>query len=102
MQINATPLRLPPMLGDRVVHVGLVDDFRDQLRQIVYQGRIGCGDFGAVDGVGGAVFDEEGEKGEDAADQEGDYQSIDDEEHREAPTHFGERNRREKSGKQSW
>lgn len=96
MQINATPLRLPPMLGDRVVHVGLMDNFRDQLRQIVYQGRVGCRDFGAVDGVGGTVLDEEGEKGEDAADQEGDHQSIDDEEYRKAPTHIGERNSRGK------
>lgn len=87
MQLDTRPLRLPPVLGHAVVDVGLVDDFRDQLGQIVDQRGIGGGDLRAVDGVGGAIFNQEGEEGEDAADEEGDDEEVDGEEDGETTTH---------------
>ncbi len=87
VQIDTTPLRLPPMLGNGFVDVGLMDDFGDELGHIIDQGRVRGGDLGAVDGIGRAIFDEEGEQGEDAAHEEGNDQDINDEEDGEASTH---------------
>ena len=58
MQINTTPLRLPPMLRHTIIGIGLMDNLRDQLRPILNQRRIRRRDLGRVDGVGGAVFDQ--------------------------------------------
>ena len=58
------------MLGHAVVYICLVYDFGDQLRSIIDQRRVGRRDLGRVYGVGGPVFDEQGEEGEDGADQE--------------------------------
>ena len=41
-----------------------------------------------MDGVGGAIFDEEGEEGVDGADEEDDNDGVDDEEDGEAAAHF--------------
>jgi hypothetical protein len=75
------------MLGNGFVDVGLMDYFGDELGHIIDQGRVRGGDLGAVDGIGRAIFDEEGEQGEDAAHEEGNDQDINDEEDGEASTH---------------
>ena len=48
MQVDATPLCLPPVFWNALVDVGLVYYLRYQLWQIVDQGRIRCGNLGAV------------------------------------------------------
>ena len=40
-----------------------------------------------MDGVGGAVFDQEGEEGEDAMDEEGDNEDVDDDKDGDTTTH---------------
>ena len=40
-----------------------------------------------MDRIVGAIFDQEGQEGEDAADEEGDDQEVDNEEDDEAATH---------------
>lgn len=87
VQLDTRHLRFPPVLGHAVVDVGLMYDFGDQLRHSVDQRGVRSGDFGAVDGVGGAIFNEEGEEGEDAADEEGDDEEVDGEEDGETTTH---------------
>lgn len=73
MQIHAALLRLPPSLRHRVVDIGLVDDFGYELGPFVNAWRIRGRDLGAVNGVGGAVFDEESKESEDGADEEDYY-----------------------------
>ena len=73
MQIHTALLSLPPSLRHGVVDVGLVNDLGDELRPVVDAWGIWGRDVGAVDGVGGAVFDEEGEEGEDGANEDGYY-----------------------------
>ena len=87
VQLDTRHLRFPPVLGHAVVDVGLMYDFGNQLRHSVDQRGIRRRDFGAVDGVGGAIFNEEGEEGEDAADEEGDDEEVDGEEDGETTTH---------------
>ena len=73
MQIYTAFLCLPPSLGHGVVDIGLMNDLGDKLRPVVNAWRIWGRDLGTVNGVGGAVFDEQSEKGEDGADEEDDY-----------------------------
>ena len=89
VQINAAPLSLPPMLGHAVIDVRLVNDLGDQLRSILDQRRIGSRYFGAVNGVGGPILDEESEESENGADEEDDDDGVDDEEDGEAAAHLG-------------
>lgn len=87
MQIHATPLGLSPPLGHRIIHIGLVYDLRYKLRSLLDERGIGRWYFGRVDRVGCAIFDEEGEKGEDGADEEEDYYEIEDKEDYETAAH---------------
>jgi len=64
-----------------------VYDLWYKLRPFVDERRIGRGDFGRVDRVGSAIFDQEGEEGEDGADEEEDDYKVEDEEYCEAATH---------------
>ena len=73
MQIHTALLCLPPSLGHGVVDIGLMNDLGDELRPVVYSWRIRWRNLGTVNGVGGAVFDEQSEKSEDGADEEDDY-----------------------------
>ena len=73
MQIHTALLCLPPSLRHGVVDVGLVNDLGDELRPVVDAWGVRGRDVGAVDGVGGAVFDEEGEEGEYGADEDDYY-----------------------------
>lgn len=68
MQIQAALLRLPPSLGHGVIDVGLVDDLGYELGPVVNAGRIRGRNLCAVNGVGGAVFEEKGEESEDGTD----------------------------------
>lgn len=77
MQIQAALLRLPPSLGHGFIDVGLVDDLGYELRPVVNAGRIRGRDLCAVNGVGGAIFEEKGEESEDGTDEEDDYEGID-------------------------
>ena len=77
MQIHAALLRLPPLLGHPVVDIGLVNNLRYELRSVIDAWGIRGRDLGTVNGVGGAIFNEEGEECEDGADEEDDYDGID-------------------------
>lgn len=87
MQVDTAPLGLSPLPWHAVVNVCLVYNLWNQLWPAVDQGRVRGGKLGAVDGIVGAIFDQERQEGEDAADEEGDYQEVDDEEENEAATH---------------
>ena len=67
VKVQARLLRRKPSGGYRRVDVGLVDDFRYELRRRILQGGIRSWQFGAVDGVGRGIFEEEANKSEDAA-----------------------------------
>lgn len=73
MQIHTALLRLPPTLGHSVVDICLVNDLRYELWPVVDSWRIRWRDLGTVNGVGGAVLNEESEESEDGADKEDDY-----------------------------
>lgn len=73
MQIYATFLSLPPSLGHGVIDIGLVNDLGYELRPVVNAWRIRGRDLGTVNGVGGAIFDEESEESEDGADEKDYY-----------------------------
>ena len=57
VQVDAGLLGGEPFVGDGGVDVGLVDDLGDELRAGADEGGVGRGEFGAVDRVGGGVFD---------------------------------------------
>ncbi len=73
MQLDAALLCLPPSLGYRVIDIGLVNDLGYELGAVVDSGRIRGWDLGAVNGVGGAIFDEKGKESEDRTDEKDDY-----------------------------
>lgn len=74
MQIDTALLRFTPMLRHAVIGIRLVYQLGDELGPVVDEGGIGRGDLGAMDGVGGGIFDKEGEQGEDGAyEEEDDY-----------------------------
>lgn len=87
MQLNTAALGIPPNLGNGLVFIGLVNDLGNDLRPLLDQTRVGRGKFRAVDGVGGGILDEEGEQGEDGADEDGDYNEVDNEEDEHASSH---------------
>ena len=68
MHIDTALLRLPPSFRHRVIGISLVYFLRNELFAVVDQRRVWSGYFCRVDSVCGAVFDEEGEEGEDGAD----------------------------------
>lgn len=68
VEVDTTLLGLPPVLRHTVIYVGLVNDFRYELRTAIDQGRVGGRYFGRVYGVCRTIFDEKGEEGEDGAD----------------------------------
>lgn len=51
----------------------MVDDLGYELGPVVDSWRIRGRDLGTMNGVGGAVFDEESEESKDGADEEDDY-----------------------------
>ena len=65
VQFHAALLRLPPSQGHRVVDIGLVNNLGYELRAVVNSWRVRGRDLSTMNGVGGAVFDEKGEKSED-------------------------------------
>ena len=73
VEVNAALLGLPPVLRHTVIYIGLVNDFRYELRTAFDQWRVWGRNFGRVYGVCRAIFDKKGEKGEDGADQEDYY-----------------------------
>ena len=87
VQFDTRTLRFSPVLGHAVVDIGLMYYFRNQPGHVVDEGRIGSGNFRAVNGVGRAIFDQEGEEGEDTANEEGNDQEVDGEEDGETTTH---------------
>ena len=89
MYVYTAPLCLPPLLGHGVIDIGLVYDFGDQLWAVLDERGIGSRYFGGMNSVGGAIFNEEGEEGEDGTEQEDDNNGVDDEEDGEAATHCG-------------
>ena len=90
MQLYAALLRVSPMLRNTVIDVRLVYDPGYQLWQVVDGGRVWRRYFKAVDGVGGAIFDQKGEKGEDAMNKPGDNEGVDEDEDGKAATHVCE------------
>lgn len=78
VQIHAALLRLPPSLGHIIIDVCLVNDLGYELGPVVNSWRIRGRDLGTVNGVGRAVFDEEGQESEDGADEKYYYYCIDD------------------------
>lgn len=87
VQINAALLRVLPDLGNGLVLVGLVNDFRDDLGALLDQARVGRGELGAVNGVGSGIFEQQREEGGDAAQEEGYQEDTGDEEEQEASSH---------------
>lgn len=87
--LNATALRFDPALRYRLVYVGLVNDFGDQLRAFADGTRVRGWEFGARDAVFGAIDDEEGQQGPYAANQEANYENVEDEENEHALAHRG-------------
>lgn len=75
------------MLRDAVVDIGLVYYLGNQPREVIDQGGLGGRNFGTVDGICGAILDQEGEKGEDAANEKGNDEGVDDEKNGESATH---------------
>lgn len=73
MQIHTARLRLPPSLRHRVVDIGLVNDLGYELGQIINPWRSRGRDLGTVNGVGGAVLDQQGQESEDGTDEKDDY-----------------------------
>lgn len=90
MQINATPLRFPPMLWHALVDVRLVYNLGDVLGHVVDQRRIRGRDLGTVDCICGAGFDEEGEQGKYLVDEVDDDGADSDEEYCKAAAHGGQ------------
>lgn len=78
------------MGGNAIIDIRLVYYLRDQLRPFIDQRRIGRWQVGGVDGIGGSVFDQKSEEGEDGADEKEDDDAIDDEEDDEAASHYEE------------
>lgn len=67
VQIDAALLRFSPSLGYGIIDIGLVNDFGYELGPLVNARRIRGRDLGTVNGIGGAVFDEQSKEGEDGA-----------------------------------
>ena len=87
VQIDTALLRLAPVLWYAVVDIGLMNDLGDQLRPVFNQWAVGCRDLGAVNGIGRAIFDEEGKESVDRAEQEDDDDGVYDQEYDETATH---------------
>lgn len=73
MQIHTALLCFPPFLRHIVVDVGLVNDLGYELGPVINAWGIRGRNLGTVNGVGGTVFDEEGEESEDGADEKDNY-----------------------------
>lgn len=89
MYVDTSPLGLPPDFGHTLVDVGLVYYLGYVLRHVVDQGRIWGGNLGTVDCVRRTIFNQEGEEGVDAVDQEDYDDTCDGEEDGEAAPHGG-------------
>lgn len=89
MQIHAGLLRLAPDFGDALVDVRLMYDLGDQLRPCLDEGRIRGGDFGMLDDVLGAIFDQKGQEGEAGVDEESDDEDVDQQENDQSTPHDG-------------
>ena len=73
MQIHAALLGLPPSLGHCFVDVGLVNDLGYELGAVINSWRIRGWDLRTVNGVGGAIFDEQGKERKNGTDEKDDY-----------------------------
>lgn len=62
-------------------------DLRYKLRSLLDEWGIRRWYLGRMDRVGCAIFDEEGEEGEDGADEEDDYYEVEEEEYYETAAH---------------
>jgi len=87
VQVHTTLLSFPPPFRHGVVHISLVYDLWYELRPLVDKWGVGRWDLSRVDGVGSAIFDQEGEECKDGADEEEDNYEIEDEEYCEAAAH---------------
>ena len=72
MEVYAGLLGGDPVFRYRRVYVGLVNDLGDDRGTAFEERGVGSGEFAAVDGVEGGVFDEQGEEGGDAVQGEED------------------------------
>lgn len=87
MEVDAALLSCYPVFWDGLVLVCLVDDLGDDLGPEVYEGGVRGRDVRAADGVCRGIFEEEGEEGEDRADEEGDDDEVDEQEDEDTASH---------------
>ena len=80
VQIDAALLRGLPVLRDRVVGVGLVDDLGNQLRPLVDRGRVRHGDVSVRDGIAREILEQERQERVHASNQQPEYRQNDDHE----------------------
>lgn len=92
MQIDATLLRLAPDGRDSLILVGLVNDFRNDLRPLLDQTGVGRWEFGAVDGVGRGIFDQQRQQCEDTANEERHDDQVYHQKYQQTSPHGGYRN----------
>jgi len=88
MEVEAGFLRLLPLQRDGFVDVCLVDYARDDLPAArVHMLAVGRHDVGGGDSVGGAIVEEQGDKGAEGIDEEADDDEVDEDEDFRASPH---------------
>ena len=89
MEVNASLLSNLPLLGDRAVDVGLVDDLGDDLRPVLQEVGARGGDLGAVDGICRPVLEQQRDQRAEGIEEEGDDDEVDHEERDGSSPHDG-------------
>lgn len=87
MEINARLLSTLPLLRDRGVDVGLVDDLGDHLRPVLEEVGARGRDLTAVDGICRPVFEQQRDQRAEGIEEEGNDQEVDHDERDGSPPH---------------
>jgi len=90
MQVQTTLLPSLPLRRNTRIDIRLVYDLWNQLRPVIDEIRAWRWDLRAVDGIAGAVFEEQGDEVAKGVEQETDYDEVDDEEDDGAAAHLGD------------
>jgi hypothetical protein len=90
MQVQTTLLPSLPLRRNTRIDIRLVYDLWNQLRPVIDEIRAWRWDLRAVDGIAGAVFEEQGDEVAEGVEQEADYDEVDNEEDDGAAAHLGD------------